>query len=63
MQIFFLEYPPFDIDPISLLCKEEFWHELPINSSYETVTIPGDFQCVAELEHWVVEQNKQRRRC
>jgi hypothetical protein len=60
-QTFHLEYPPFSCDPINILTDEEFWQELPANHHYETVTVPGDFRSVEELEAWVARENEQRR--
>jgi hypothetical protein len=60
-QTFHLEYPPFSRDPITILSDKQFWQDLPANHHYETVTVPGDYATVEELEAWVAEQNKQRR--
>jgi hypothetical protein len=58
---YYLEYPPFSSDDITILTKEEFAQDLPANYRYERVVVGGaEFPTLEALENWVAQENAQR---
>ena len=60
--VYYLEYPPFSSDGITILTQHEYWQDLPANYHYERVVVGegGEYASGKELEAWINKENHRR---